>query len=181
MNESGLLGLYWSARPDHLEDCGRRAYETLRALQSLGYEHYYFPGRSRRDALKRQLEVTEKNVLTTLSRGVNRRDLPPREPIPELGWRMRLWSGGSDDESYSISITCGGYSKAVGNSVVLQLPSRGRFSISASPERAVRAYEALLSIWEPAQAVLCEGSIEWEGDRIVPAREPLALYRKHRA
>lgn len=178
--ESGLLGLYWRARQDGLEDSGRRAYETLRQLQQLGYEHYYLLGRSRRDALKRKFEVTEENVLARLSKGVNHTDIP-RRPIPELGWSMSLWSGDTDSESYSISMRCGGYSEHVGNSVVLNLPPSGRFSISAAPDRAMQAYEALLGIWQPEQAVLCEGAIDWQGGRIVPAREPLAQYAQHSA
>jgi hypothetical protein len=178
--ESGLLGLYWPARQDRLEDCGRWAYETLRVLQTLGYTHYYFLGRSRRDALKRELEVTEKNVLATLAKGVSRADIP-RAPIPELGWTMSLWSGDSDGESYSISMRCGGYSEHVGNSVVLKLPPSGTFSISTSPDRAMKAYEALLRIWQPEQAVLCEGSIDWQGNRLVPTRKPLAQHPQRSA
>jgi hypothetical protein len=167
--------MYWPAREERLEECARRAYETLRVLQTHGYKHFYFLGRSRRDALKRQLEVTEKNVLATLAKGVSRADIP-RTPIPELGWSMSLWSGDADGESYSISMRCGGYSKHVGNSVVLNLPAAGRFSISASPDRAMQAYQALLSIWEAEQAVLCEGSIDWQDGRLVPTRVPLAQH-----
>lgn len=179
-SESGLLGLYWPARQDRLEDCGRWAYETLHLLQTLGYKHYYFLGRSRRDALKRQLEVTEKDVLATLMKGVNREE-GTRTPIPELGWSMWLWSGDANDESYAISITCGVYSEVVGNSVVLKLPPSGPFSISASPDRALQAYEELLRIWNPEQAVLCEGSIDWHEGRLRPIREPLAQHPRSSA
>jgi hypothetical protein len=75
--DSGLLGLYWPARRECLEECALRVYETLRVLQILGYKHYYFLGRSRRDALKRPLDVTEQNVLATLAKGVNHADIPP--------------------------------------------------------------------------------------------------------
>jgi hypothetical protein len=179
--ESGLLGLYWPARRQRLEDCGQLSYETLHALQTIGYSHYYFLGRSRRDALKRQLEITETNVLAALAKGVNRTDFPPRRPIPELGWSLSLWSGDSDDESYSISVTCGVYSKYVGNCVVLTLPPVGRFSISASRDLAMQAYKELLRIWDPKKAVLCEGFNEWQGDRPVATREPLAQHPRRSA
>jgi hypothetical protein len=167
--------MYWRARQERLEICGRRAFETLRALQTLGYMSYYLQGRRRRDARRRQLEMTEENVLAVLAKGVNRADVG-RTPIPELGWSMSLWSGDSDDDSYRISITCGGYSQHVGNSVVLNLPASGPFSLSASPDRALQAYETLLEIWKPEQAVLCEGPIEWQGGRLVSIREPLAQH-----
>ena len=174
--ESGLLGLYWSARQEPLETCVGRAYRTFRALQSAGYDRYFFLGRSRRDALKRQFEVSEENVRVLLGKGVNREDLPPRPPIPELGWSIAFWSGDADDESYAISIHCGAYSPAVGNSVVIKLPPAGPLSLSVSPDGALKAYRSLVEIWEPDQAVLCEGSIDWEGGRLVPLRVPLAQH-----
>ena len=173
--ETGLLGLYWPARPAPLEACARRVYETFRTLQSLGYVPYYFKGRSRRAALKRPFEVTEENVLATLAKGVNHTDVP-RRTIPDLGWSLSLWSGGSDGEAYSLAITCGGYSAYVGNNVTLSLPPAGPFSLGVSPQPALKAYEALVGIWQPEQAVLCEGPISWADGRLVPAREPLARY-----
>jgi hypothetical protein len=47
--------------------------------------------------------------------------------------------------------------------------------IDASAERALKAYEALVEIWSPDQAVLCEGSIRWdEHHHLVPECTPLA-------
>jgi hypothetical protein len=175
--QTGLLGLYWGARQEPIEPCARRAYDSLGALKALGYERYFLPGRSRRDALKRELSVTPEAVLATLAKGVNRADIPPRRPIPELGWSMRLWSGGPDDECYSVSFHCGAYSDHVGNSVVMKRPHAGPLRIDASPERALKAYEALVDIWSPDQAVLCEGSIHWnEHHRLVPECPPLAQH-----
>src|SRR5580698_5416708 len=91
---------------------GAGAYDSLRALKALGYERYFHRGRSRRDALKRELNVTPESVLAKLAKGVNHTDIP-RRPIPQLGWSMGLWSGGPDDECYSIDFHCGAYSDHV--------------------------------------------------------------------
>lgn len=92
--------------------------------------------------------MTPETVLATLAKGVNHTDMP-RRPIPELGWSMGLWSGGPDDECYSIDFHCGAYSDYVGNRVVMDLPSAGPLCIDASPERALKAYETLVEIWSP--------------------------------
>ena len=174
---TGLLGLYWGARQEPIELCAGRVYESLCALKALGYERYFDLGRSRRDALKRELNVTPETVLATLAKGVHYGDIRPRRPMPDLGWNMRLWSGGPNDECYGISFSCGAYSDYVGNNVVMTLPYAGPLRIDASPERALKAYEALLEIWSPDQAVLCEGSIRWDDHhRLVPECPPLAQH-----
>jgi hypothetical protein len=174
--QTGLLGLYWGVRREPIELCARRAYDSLRALRALGYERYFLRGRSRRGALEHELNVTLETVLATLAKGANHTDMP-RRPIPELGWRMGLWSGGPDEECYSVDFHCGAYSDHVRNSVVMDLPHAGPLRIDASLERALKAYEALVEIWIPDQAVLCEGSIRWDGHhRLVPECPPLAQH-----
>jgi hypothetical protein len=112
-------------------------------------------------------------VLRQLAKGMNYTDPPLPRPMPELGWHMGFWSGGADDECYVIDFNCG--ADSTGNSVVLKLPPSGPFSIAASAERALKAYEALVGIWSPEQAVACEGDFHWdEQRRLVPGRPPLA-------
>jgi hypothetical protein len=60
----------------------------------------------------------------------------------------------------------------------MNLPSAGRHSLAVSSDRALAAYSALVEIWHPEQAVLCEGSISWDSEeRLVPDEKPLALLR----
>jgi hypothetical protein len=175
--QPGLVGLYWGARQEPIEPCARRVYESLRALKVLGYERYFLRGRSRRDAMKRELNLTPEAVLATLAKGVNHTDVP-RRPIPELGWSLGLWSGGPDDECYGIDFRCGASSDYAGNSVVMSLPLAGPLRIGAAPERALKAYDALVQTWNPDQAVLCEGPIRWDEDhRLVAECPPLAQHR----
>lgn len=171
---TGLLGLYWEARREPLDQCAKRTYESLILLRSLGYDRYFLLGRSRKDALRRQLDLTPESVHALLARGVNRTDLE-RKPIPELGWRLNLWSGDADDECYSFAVHCGSYARGIGNNLLLQLPIQGPHSLKVSPERACEAFHALVPLWRPQQAVLCEGSITWNRDRLVPERQPLAM------
>jgi hypothetical protein len=178
-SKSGLLGLYWPARQQALSECSSLALESFRALQAHGYDTFYHLGISRSEALKRSFGVSAASVTSLLEKGVNRTDIPPRRPIPELGWMLSLWSGDLDDESYGISLLCGSYSAYISNSFVLNLPVAGRHSLSVSSERALAVYSALIRIWHPEQAVLCEGSISWDREgKLVPDEEPLALLQR---
>jgi hypothetical protein len=169
------VALFWGPRPEAIEICALRAYDSLRALQALGYEHYFFRGASREEALKREFNVTTETVLRQLAKGMNYTDPPVPRPMPELGWHMGFWSGGPDAECYVIDFNCGSYS--TGNSVVLKLPPSGPFSIAVAPERALKAYEALVGVWSPDQAVVCEGDTHWDEERrLVTAGPPLAQY-----
>jgi hypothetical protein len=177
--EPGLLGLYWPARQQSLEECSARVLDSLCALQSHGYQRFFRLGRSRRDGLKREFLVNADTVTALLAKGVNQTDIP-RRPIPELGWSLSLWSGDSDDESYALRLHCGSYSHVVGNSFVMQLPCSGPHSLPISSDRALAAYTALVDIWQPEQAILCTGLISWEDGVLAPEGESIALLQRTR-
>lgn len=173
--EPGLLGLYWPERREALSECVGLCLETFRILQANGYDRFFTRGASRRDARKHAFVVSAANVSALLEAGVHRRDLPPREPIVDLGWRIGLWSGDADDEAYSLSIHCGSYVPRVRNNVLLQLPPGGPHSLIAASGRARSVYEALLDLWHPTQAVLCSGRILWDEGRIAAVKQPICL------
>jgi hypothetical protein len=180
MSEPALLGLYWGARQRPIEDCADRAHESLRALHALGYERYFRLGKSRKDARKQPFVVTPDAVRAALGKGANYADIP-RRAIPELGWRMSLWSGDPTDECYSVSFQVGAYSPYVGNNVLVELPPAGPFRLDASPERARAAFDALVRIWSPEEGVLCAKSAfgRDEQGKIVLARPPLAQLKRN--
>jgi len=170
---SGLLGLYWRGRKAELEQCAAAVHDSLRCMVHHGYEQFFETGKSRRVALKRPVDISLSSVEELLAQGVNRADAGGN-PIPELGWSMSLWSGDADDEAYSVGFHCGCYSKRVGNSVVIRLPAAGRHSLAEASDRAVAVYHDLVRIWNPAQAVLCDGRISWKRGLLVPGSKPLA-------
>lgn len=69
-------------------------------------------------------------------------------PIVELGFDLGLWNGGS----VSLSITCGAYSPAICNSVVIYLPPTAELG-----ENDLATFRSLLDAcidaWEPDHAV----------------------------
>lgn len=151
----GLIGLYWSARKESLDRCSERYFASLSALQVHGFNSYFRKGRTRKAALKQPFEVSLAAVRESLERGVNRRDID-RKPIPELGFSFSLWSGHSDEESYSISATCGSYSQYVGNYFVLELPSKGARSLPSALQTALDLFDILIEIWSPENGIVCD-------------------------
>ena len=168
-----LLGLYWRERRAGLEECAEAVHKSLLCMAGHGYETFFQAGKSRRTALERPFDVSPSSVENLLASGVNRTDVA-KAPIPELGWSMSLWSGDADSEAYKVMFHCGACSKRVGNNVVINLPKVGRHGLAEGGNRAIKLYGDLLKIWNPAQAVLCDGSISWERGSLIPGSEPLA-------
>lgn len=168
----GLLGLYWKAREQPLDDCADLCLRTLLAMRAASFDGFYHRGRSRKDALRRTVDVTFNGIRELLKRGVNRRD-DNRQVIPELGYSMGSWSGRSDDESFGLMIHCGSYSEWVGNNVVITLPRVGPHSLDEAREEAETLFDDLVELWKPDQAILCiADDLRWDDGRIptnVPA------------
>lgn len=169
----GHLGLYWGPRQTPFEECSQKVLASLLALRARGYQRYLSRGRRRAEASTHEIAVDAESVGVLLAEGVSRTAACP-ESIPELGWALSLWSGDPDDQAYSVAFECGGAAAWVRNSVVLTLPERGPFSIAADPERPLQAYAALVEIWQPDQAVLCHGFVEWESGRLKAPVDALA-------
>lgn len=164
-SEHAKLGIYWGPRAQSLQECAELCLNTISLLRSAGYPTFFQLGRTRREGLKHPIEESQQALELLLAKGINRTDVG-RHPIPELGFRLGAWSGGSDAESYSLSITCGCYSSRVSNVVLLALPSTGAYSRGSSPESARLAFEGLVGLWRPEIAALWVGdNLRWDGKR----------------
>jgi len=167
----GLLGLYWNAREQSLDDCADKCLQTLLAMHEGGFGGFYQRGRSRKDALRRAIDISPEGIRKLLMRGVNRRD-DNHEIIADLGFSMGLWSGRPDDEAFGLSIYCGCYSKWVGNNVTIDLPPEGPHSLDNSRGKAEILFDALVALWKPEQAILCNAEdLRWD-DRVIPKNVP---------
>src|SRR5947209_4424038 len=138
----GLLGLYWKARRQSLDECADLCLRTVLTLREAGFDGFYGLGRSRRAAL-RPIELSLEAIQSLLARGVNRRDIG-REVIPELGYSISLWSGHRDDGAFDLRIHCGCYSQWVGNNVTVGLPSEGPHSLKHGRATAEFVFDRLV-------------------------------------
>lgn len=158
----GLLGLYWNARQQSLDDCTASCLSTLNAMRENGLDDFYIPGRSRKAALRRTIDVSSTGVRKILQRNRHRRDVNHDDVIEELGFYLSAWSPRGDEEAFGLSIHCGSYSKWVGNNVTITLPDAGPYS---------RLFDLLVIVWRPEQGILTDSKIRWE-EGIIPSDIP---------
>jgi hypothetical protein len=164
--DTGLIGLYWSARKESLDRCSERAFSALTCLRAHGFSSFYLKGRTRKAALKHPFELSLTSIRQLLNRGVNRNDVD-RKPIPQLGYSFSLWSGGRDDYSYEVSACCGGYSRFVGNNFLVNLPAVGSHSLPELLPIMPGLFRELTEIWVPDRAVVCQSlELRWEGSEL---------------
>jgi hypothetical protein len=127
MTDRIYVGAYWGVRQETAEACTARVVGTLHELDCVDSQfcRWFTLGRSRKEALRHQVTISQDKLCALLKKGVNRGDFD-KQPIPDLGFSIGLWNGAPDDESVGLSIHCGMYSPWVNNSVVLDLPSDGK-------------------------------------------------------
>jgi hypothetical protein len=135
-------------------------------MRNVGFDGFFHRVGRRKNGVRRAIDVSLDGMQSLLSRGVNRRD-SNHQVIPELGYRMGLWSGRPDDEAFGLDIHCGSYSKWVGNNVTLTLPSAGPHCLELARVEAEALFDELVGIWQPEKAVLCHADeLRWECGRI---------------
>jgi hypothetical protein len=158
MNSRYMLGAYWPPRQESIEECCDRLDKFLTELAECDpvFATWYERGRSRKEASKKRVAIGDRDyVLDLLNRGRNRRDIG-RDVIEELGFRVGLWNGLSEEKEVGLSITCGLHwmssnpSASLSNCVVLTLPkSLGELS---KAENMARTLAVVAEAWEPAWA-----------------------------
>jgi hypothetical protein len=168
------LGAFWKPRRESIEQCADRLQAFMAELVQCDevFASWYQLGRSRKDALRRKIDVHDRRtLLTLLNKGRNRRDYGG-EVIEDLGFRVGLWNGGPEERMVGLSIGCGLYSKVFGlgaNSVVLGFPEELGALADASKTSRVLAITA--RCWEPDWAgvfsVKAMQTSDWSGEPVV--------------
>src|SRR5687768_756609 len=100
MIERYYLGAYWGNRKETAAECAERAVALLQWLSRCdeAFGRWFQGGRSRKEALQREVRPDPAVLRPLLERGRNRRD-DDRSVIEELGFRMGLWNGAADSDA----------------------------------------------------------------------------------
>jgi len=142
------IGAYWGPRQESADQCAERLKASFSELAATSdvFASWYEKGRSRRDALKHPVQPDD--LLTLVESGCSKRD-SDKSVIEDLGFRVGVWNGESEERSASLSVRCGAHSQNpnLGNSVVLSLPEV--LGDLAEKERALKALMAVVRAWEP--------------------------------
>ncbi|WP_136616337.1 MULTISPECIES: Imm52 family immunity protein [Mesorhizobium] len=109
------IGVYWGPRQRPLDELVSQAAAHFRVLAKAdeGVARWAPMGRSLKQAmLSEPVDTSSPDVLRRfLLKGQNKTDMPPRQPIPELGYRLSLWNRRRGNLEASTSIHCGAHSQ----------------------------------------------------------------------
>jgi len=121
------------------------------------------------------------DLLHLLKKGQNMTDMPPRQPIPELGYRISLWNQRRGDMEASTSVQCGAYSEYLSqdsqNNASLKLNCMaGTKPLGA--EVLLTLFRRFVEIWEPDWGSIWRDVQEGHpaGTREDPTRAQYAFY-----
>lgn len=150
--ENYHIGVYWGVRKEDVDVCTRRAvsfFEQLARCDPI-FSRWFRLGRSRKEALRREVKPDQETLRRLFLKGRHYTDFG-HELMAELGFSIGLWNGGSDKESVSIFIGCGGYTPFVSNSCEIS----GLESDSPAASRLLQVstltmiMECMIINWEP--------------------------------
>lgn len=157
MIEDFIVGAYWGAREESLESCAGRAVRWLGRLREIdpAFATWFRGGNSREQALSRPVQPDQAAVAKLLEKSRRRSGNPDPAAVPETGLTFGLWNSGGDGESVGFSISCGAYSKWVGNACFIELPRGGKPADRLLRVPVLRELvAAAVECWEPDQAVV---------------------------
>ncbi len=156
MSDRYVLSAYWGNRKESSRSCAERLSHCLKAFASIDalLQPWFELGRSRKDALARQIRPDVESLEALFLKGRNRRD-NDRSVIEELGFSLDLWNGASEAESVGLVVRCGSYATMPPNSCVVKLPP-----VSGIPSRLfgvsllIELLSAIARAWEPDWGVV---------------------------
>jgi hypothetical protein len=155
MNDSFLIGAYWGARPEFLDDCAGRLLSFMKLLGGVDplLATWCEPGSSREEAARAKIDVSGSTIRDLLLDSQYKTGHDGLQPVREkLGFSVDLWNG--QEMEVGLSVSCGGWSSGGSNYSLIRLPPpRG----AATPrlyrrEAALSLMRIVVEAWSPADA-----------------------------
>ena len=143
-----FVGAYWGPREESRQACARRLSELLHKLseQDTALSKWFKKATSKKAALV-ALPHDSDGLVALLK--TNQRDIGG-DAIAELGFNFSAWTGREQGRAASLMATCGAYSPAVRNSVVLSFDH----AASLTPDLLEGILNAVVAAFDPVDAVV---------------------------
>jgi len=150
MIETYYTGTYWGPRQEDAERCAQRLAHLARLLAPVDplFAQWFKSAKTLKESLKRPLDSDIDGLRRYIQRKMMKDDR--RVPMPELGFSVWLWNGGSGGGNAWLQMAFGGYSERVPNSCGLQAPDEGPIGervLSSSFQTEV--LRAIATAWDP--------------------------------
>jgi hypothetical protein len=152
---------YWGKRPESIDACADRLIQFFGELSNcdMRLKTWFELGDSRIDALRRPVNFSNREFIRGLLESSQHRTDVGNKVVPDLGFLVGLWNGGNDSAEAGATISCGGYTRGLLNSVVLDLPDE--FASLAGLAGLQDILAATAKAWSPDWAgVVCDAARE---------------------
>lgn len=147
--------VYWGPRQRAIEALVAQAAAYFHVLAQADdrLAHWARKGRSLRQSLTSEpVDTGSSEVLRgLLLKGQNKTDMPPRQPIPELGYRLSFWNQRLGYLEASASVHCGAYSEYLSddsqNNALLELNCLDEHGLAVGV--LLDVFLKAIDIWQP--------------------------------
>jgi hypothetical protein len=147
MMETYYAGSYWLARPESAEDCARRAERFFHGLGRCdpAWNRWHQPNNSFEEARKRLFTPSAENFQKLFAHEAHRSG---------DGFRFRLWTGDSEEETSSAGASCGSAESLIPSNCLLEPFSEGPVGerILTTPVMT-EVLRAMALAWDPEWGV----------------------------
>ena len=150
MNETYYLGAYWGPRREDAQVCAQRTAHLVHLLEPVDslFARWFKSAKTLKESLKRPLDSDLEGLRKYIQRVVMKDDR--RQPMPDVGFHVWLWNGGSGGDDLWLNFLCGGYWEKANNRCVITPPHKGPATervLTTAFQTAV--LHALATAWDP--------------------------------
>jgi hypothetical protein len=148
------LGIYWSKRKEHIDECAQKTFETFAYLSEIdnSFSVWYEASKPKKGQIITSIEPNLDSVKRLLLKGRNYNDLG--ELMEDLGYLIYLKSFKDASKAHILSITCGCFSERLTNSVVLSISKDPQYSYFIDRAELYPIYRKLVEVWSPERGVI---------------------------
>jgi len=143
--------VYWGPREESAEACAQRlrSYFDEIECEFPALNRWYEVGipKKRQGSVGCASDYDLVRLTRLVAKGVNRYDVPPREIIKDLGFRIPLYDRRRGDTCTGLGIHCGCYSRWTTNSVVLNVASEPSASGLDREDVIEKIFDIGVKVW----------------------------------
>jgi hypothetical protein len=155
-SEEIVIVVQWSPRKEDVEDCAKKTILLMRDLKKISplFQNWSNMRRTLKQNLATSLVGLDStsDIRKLLLQGQIRKDAPPRDVVPQLGFGTLLWNRDSGGKFASLNIRCGAYSLGGLNSVEIRV--QPELSVCLNIEQLTQTLKLLIEIWSANLGVI---------------------------
>jgi hypothetical protein len=161
--EGFFLRFFWGPRKETAEEAADRLLRYLIELTEFDpvYSRWYPIGKDPGDPRSKPVAPTKEALDQLCRHGVSREEVPPFKLIADLGFMVRLRTGGS--WILTLRVCCGVFTPYVQNSLIMDLPLTGAIGKRVCRvDRLIALCRLVVTCWDPDVGQVWSGKLSEE-------------------